>query len=86
MLTAIGRMGSGSESGTFLTQGMSSDSVIAAASSSPMPCTLGARAASESLLPRQSGQVPSARKRSMRFMPFSSFTLDRAFSTVWTAL
>ena len=82
MLTAIGRIFSGSKLGTFLTQGMSSERVMAVAWSSPIPQRRGARAASESLVPWQSGQVHSARKRSMRFMPFSSLTLERAFSTV----
>ena len=32
--------------------------------------------------PWQSGQTPSFRNRSSRFIPVSSLTLDRAFSTV----
>ena len=46
------------------------------------PRSLGARAASESRVPPQSGQTSWRRNFSTRFMPFSSFTLERAFSTV----
>ena len=37
-------------------------------------------------MPPQSGHTPSRRKRLTRAKPFSSFTLDSAFSTVYTAL
>ena len=49
-------------------------------------CICGNRALLESLNPPQSGSTSSFRKRSTRLMPFPSFTLDKAFSTVYTAL
>ena len=52
------------------------------ASSSEMPRSRGARAAPDRRVPRQSGQISSFRNFSTRFMPFSSLTLARAFSTV----
>ena len=82
MLRAMGRMGSGSESGTPFTHAHSSESVIRQASSSDMPRSFGARAASLSRVPPQSGQTSSFKNFSTRFMPFSSVTLDSAFSTV----
>ena len=51
-----------------------------------MPRSLGPRAASDRREPPQSGHTSSFRNFSTRFMPFSSFTLDKAFSTVRTAL
>ena len=42
----------------------------------------GARAAADRRVPRQSGQTSSFRNFSTRFMPFSSLTFARAFSTV----
>ena len=50
-----------------------------------MPRSFGARAASESRVPPQAEHASSRRNFSTRFMPFSSFTLERAFSTVYTA-
>ena len=47
-----------------------------------MPRSFGARAFSDRRVPPHSGQVSCFRKRSTRFMPLSSFTLARAFSTV----
>ena len=47
-----------------------------------IPLSRGALAASESRVPPQSGQRSSFRNFSTRFMPFSSLTLLRAFSTV----
>ena len=46
----------------------------------------GGRAAGLKRVPPQSGHRSSFRNFSTRFMPFSSFTLERAFSTVYTAL
>ena len=86
MLSAMGRISSGREPGTPSTQSARSDRVILQASSRPMPRSLGARASSESRVPPQSGQMSSRRNFSTRFMPFSSLTLERAFSTVYTAL
>ena len=84
--SAMSCISGGSESGTFLTHPTSSESGMAAASASDIPRILGALAASESLLPPQSGQTLSLRKRSTLFMPCSSLTFARAFSTVRTAL
>ena len=86
MLSAIGRMASGNVCGTPETHFTSCVSVIWQASSSEMPRTLGCRAASHRRVPPQSGQVSCFKNFSTRFMPFSSLTLARAFSTVWTAL
>ena len=47
-----------------------------------MPRSLGALAAADSRVPPQSEQTPCFKNFSTRFIPFSSFTLDRAFSTV----
>ena len=82
MLSAIGRMASGRLSGTPRAHSTSSESVMAQASSSEIPRSFGARAASDRRVPRQSGQMSSFRNFSTRFMPFSSLTLARAFSTV----
>ena len=82
MLAAMGRISSGRESGTPSTQTSRSESVILQASAREMPRSLGARAAPESLVPPQSGQISCFRNFSTRFMPFSSLTLLRAFSTV----
>ena len=82
MLSAMGRISSGRDAGTPLTHSTSSTSVIRQASSSPMPRSLGARAAADSREPPQSGQGPCFRNFSTRFMPFSSVTLAKAFSTV----
>ena len=68
------------------TFGVGSFSVILQASASPIPQSFGARAASDSLLPPHAGQTSSFNNLSTRFMPFSSFTFARAFSTVYTAL
>ena len=86
MLFAIGRISSGRLSGTPATQPTSSASVIRHASSSERPRSFGARAASHRRLPPQSGQTSCLRNFSTRFMPFSSLTLESAFSTVCTAL
>ena len=86
MLRAMGRISSGREAGTPSTQARMSASVMVQASAREIPRSLGALAASESLVPPQSGQVSCRRNFSTRFIPFSSFTLDRAFSTVYVAL
>ena len=82
MLSAIGRMSSGRLAGTPCTHSTSCASVIVQASSSEMPRTFGARAAADRRVPRQSGQTSSFRNFSTRFIPFSSLTFARAFSTV----
>ena len=82
MLSAIGRMGSGRVEGTFFTHSTSFSSVILQASSRGMPHSLGARAASHSLEPPQSGQMSCFKNFSTRFIPLSSLTLASAFSTV----
>ena len=82
MLSAMGRISSGREPGTAFTHCTSWERDMAQAWSREMPRSLGARAASLRRVPWQSGQVPSIRNFSTRFMPFSSFTLARAFSTV----
>ena len=82
MLWAMGRISSGTEAGTPSTHPTSSDRGMVHASSRLMPRSRGARAASDSLVPPQWGQTPCFKNFSTRFMPFSSFTLDRAFSTV----
>ena len=86
MLSAIGRIAAGNVSGTPATHFTSSESVIWQASSSDMPRTRGCRADAHRRVPPQSGQVSCFKNFSTRFMPFSSLTLARAFSTVWTAL
>ena len=82
MLSAIGRISSGRLFGTPRTQSTRSESVIVQASSSEMPRSFGARAAADRRVPRQSGQTSSFRNFSTRFIPFSSLTFARAFSTV----
>ena len=82
MLCAMGRITSGRLSGTPRTHSVSSLSGMVQAASSGMPRSSGARAAPERRVPPQSGQTSSFKNRSTRFMPFSSLTLARAFSTV----
>ena len=82
MLLAMGLISSGREAGTPLTHSTISVSVILQASARDIPLSLGALAASESLVPPQSGQTSSFRNFSTLFMPFSSLTLANAFSTV----
>ena len=82
MLSAMGRISSGREAGTPSTQRVSASRLIVQASSSEIPRSFGARAASERRVPPQSGQTDSIRNFSTRFMPFSSLTLESAFSTV----
>ena len=86
MLWAMGRISSGRDAGTPSTHTTRSPKVIRQASARLMPWSRGARAASLSRVPLQSGHTSCFRNFSTRFMPFSSFTLDRAFSTVRTAL
>ena len=86
MLSAMGRISSGREAGTSCTHRASWERVIRQAASRPMPRSFGARAAGLKRVPPQSGHRSSFRNFSTRFMPFSSFTLERAFSTVYTAL
>ena len=82
MLSAIGRIFSGRESGTPFTQSVSSARVIWHALSREIPLSNGARASSESLVPLQHGQVLIFKNLSTLFIPFSSLTFDNAFSTV----
>ena len=82
MLSAMGRISSGSDAGTPATQSTKSDKVIWQASAREMPRRRGARAASDSRVPPQSGQGPCFKNFATRFMPFSSLTWERAFSTV----
>ena len=79
---AMGCISTGMRPGTRGTQRASSSSVIRVASPRFMPSTTGPRAACESRVPPQSGQTSSRRKRLTRAKPFSSFTLESAFSTV----
>ena len=85
MLWAMGRMSAGSDAGTPSTQATRSESVIAVASSSPMPRRRGARDACDRRVPWQSGQVPSVRNFSTRFMPPFVPCLESAFFTEFTA-
>ena len=82
MLLAIGLISSGSEAGTPFTHSTLSVRVILQASAKEIPLSLGALAASESLVPPQSGQTLSFKNFSTLFMPFSSLTFANAFSTV----
>ena len=82
MLSAIGTISFGSEPGTPFTHSISSLRVISHALSREIPLSSGARAASDSLVPLQQGHVPIFRNLSTLFIPFSSLTLERAFSTV----
>ena len=82
MLRAMGCIAAGREAGTPATQTVSASSVIRQASSRLIPRSLGARACAESRVPPQSGHTSSRRNFSTRFMPFSSLTFARAFSTV----
>ena len=83
MLSAMGRISSGQGGGHprhpvhQLRQGHPAGLVQADA---PEPRAPGPPR--DSRVPPQSGQTSSFRNFSTRFMPFSSFTLDRAFSTV----
>ena len=78
----MGRISSGRLSGTPATQSVSWARVIWQALSSVMPRRRGVRAAAVRREPPQSGQTPCRKNFSTRFMPFSSLTLERAFSTV----
>ena len=82
MLSAMLLISSGREAGTSSTQRLSALSGMRQTSGRLRPRILGERARSLSLEPPQSGQGPCLRKRSTRFMPFSSVTLASAFSTV----
>ena len=86
MLIAIGLMSLGMESGTPLTHSSRSDNDISQTLSRDSPLIRGARASSESLVPLQQGHTPILRNFSTLFIPFSSLTFERAFSTVYTAL
>ena len=86
MFCAMGRISSGSDAGTRFTHDTDSFRVIRQASSREMPIRRGALAFSDSLVPPHSGHTSSLRNFSTRFMPFSSFTLFRALSTVAVAL
>ena len=82
MLSAMGRISSGSEPGTPFTHSTSSDRGSRQTPSRETPRTLGALAASDRRVPPHSGQTASFKNFSTRFMPFSSFTFASAFSTV----
>ena len=86
MLSAIGRISSGSDAGTPFTHLTSSERVILQASDNGIPRTSGALAAADKRVPPQSGQTSSRRNFATRFIPCSSLTFASAFSTVWTAL
>ena len=86
MARAMGRISSGMSAGTAGTQAASSSRVMRVASPRFMPSTTGPRARAESRVPSQSGQTSSLRNFARRARPFSSFTFDSAFSTVYTAL
>ena len=86
MLSAIGRISGGIIPGTPRTQTASRSKVIPHASSNEIPPSLGARALSDKRVPWHSGQTSLFRNFSTLFMPLSSVTLERAFSTVRTAL
>ena len=82
MLSAIGRISSGSVSGTAFTHGISSASVMADALPRSMPASVVSRTFADRRVPPQSGQGTWVRNFSTRFMPFSSLTRASAFSTV----
>ena len=82
MLSAIGTISAGRELGTLSTHVISWDKVISQALSRVIPCNFGALARSFKREPWQSGHASSFKNFSTRFIPFSSFTLERAFSTV----
>ena len=86
MRSAMGRISAGSDAGTPATHTTRSESVMVQASARLIPRSFGARAASESLVPPHSGQMLCFRNFSTRFIPFSSLTFERAFSTVYVAL
>ena len=82
----MGRTSSGSDAGTPRTQSASSSRVSAVACARSMPRTVIERARSLRRVPPQSAHGPTVRNFSTRLMPFSSLTLESAFSTVRTAL
>ena len=82
MLSAIGLISSGREKGTPSTHFTRAERGMAQASSREIPRRCGALAAADRRVPPQSGQTSSFRNFSTRFIPFSSFTFARAFSTV----
>ena len=84
--SAIWRTSSGSEAGTPSSHAASSSRVFSQAWGRLMPPMVTCRTASLTRVPPQSWQVPTRRYFSTRLMPFSSFTLASAFSTVRTAL
>ena len=86
MLTAMGRISSGRDAGTPFTHAISSDSGSVQTWSSVTPRRRRERARADRRVPQHSGQTSSFRNFSTRFMPFSSFTLFKAFRTVAVAL
>ena len=86
MLRAMGSIGAGREAGTPFTHSIRSDRGRVHTWARDRPRSRGSRAASQRRVPPQSGHTSSFTNFSTRFMPASSFTLARAFSTVAVAL
>ena len=86
MRSAMGRISGGREPGIPATQRTSSPRVIVQALIQADAPQFWGPGCWREPVPPQSGQTSSFRNFSTRFMPFSSLTLDRAFSTVYTAL
>ena len=82
MFSAICFISEGRESGTPLTHSTRSERVISHTLSREIPLRRGSLALSHNLDPWQQGQVLLLRNLSTLFIPFSSLTLARAFSTV----
>lgn len=73
MLSAIGRISSGSDAGTPFTHLTSSERVILQASDNGIPRTSGALAAADKRVPPQSGQTSSPEKFRNAFHPLLVF-------------
>ena len=86
MASAMDRSSTGSNPGTSATHFASPSSVSAETSARVTPRIVTERARSLRRVPAQSSQGPTLRYLSTRLMPFSSLTLESAFSTVRTAL
>ena len=84
MLSAIGRISSGSGVGNAAAPILSTVRKRHFAGLVQAKCRAASatRAAADRRVPPQSGQTSSLRNFSTRFIPFSSFTLASAFSTV----
>ena len=86
MASAMGRTSSGSVGATPGSQAASSSRVLSVAWPRFSPQMRMESASGHRRVPPHSGQASSLRNLATRLRPFSSLTLESAFSTVRTAL